>query len=81
MALVHEHDASEQLHDLRAGLCTELVGDGEPIDRALCRDTHLDELVIEQRLGDLREHPSSDAALADVDERAERVTVRAQGGA
>jgi len=78
VAFVKEDGAAEDLHDLGSRLLGQLVGDGEAIDWRLGPDAELDELVIEQRLRDLREDALGDPTLSDLDERIQPVSMRAQ---
>ena len=75
----HRQDGvSDDLDDVQAGKRPEPLGDHEAIVGAVRVDLQLDQLVIGQRLLDLLDHGGRQAALADVNDRRQRVPVGAQ---
>jgi hypothetical protein len=78
MSLVDQDRAPEDLHDVDARELAERVSRREPIVGAVGVDAHLHQLVILERLLDLLEHGGRGAALPDLHDRRQVMSVSAQ---
>jgi hypothetical protein len=77
--LVEEEHAADHLYDVDPRLGAHSVRDLMAIDRTLCTDLHLDELVIGQRLLHLLDDRLGHARFSDLNDGGHRMPVPAQG--
>lgn len=73
MRAIQEHDVAEHLRDVALRFLRDRIGRCFALHTGVLTDLHFDQLVIEKRLFDGCDEPVVDAALADVNDRLERM--------
>lgn len=78
MGLVQEHDVAQDLGDMSAGLCSQLGGGFVAVDGGRVDNLYFDQFMIQEGLGHRGNLSFADAIFANLRERRQRVSQRAE---